>query len=72
MKGFKPIINAKSKVLILGTFPSQSSLKMKQYYANATNLFWPLSMLYWKIRIMRLRRNYGIQRLPISTRNYTY
>ena len=42
MKGFKPIINAKSKVLILGTFPSQSSLKMNQYYANATNLFWPL------------------------------
>ena len=42
MKGFKPIINAKSSVLILGTFPSQSSLKMNQYYANATNLFWPL------------------------------
>ena len=42
MKGFKPIINAKSKVLILGTFPSQSSLKKNQYYANATNLFWPL------------------------------
>ena len=42
MKGFKPIINAKSRVLILGTFPSQSSLKMNQYYANATNLFWPL------------------------------
>ena len=42
MKGFKPIVNAKSRVLILGTFPSQSSLKMNQYYANATNLFWPL------------------------------
>ena len=42
MKGFKSIINSKSKVLILGTFPSQSSLKMNQYYANATNLFWPL------------------------------
>lgn len=42
MKGFPPIVNAKSKVLILGTFPSQASIKMKQYYANATNLFWPL------------------------------
>lgn len=42
MKGFKPIVNAKSRVLILGTFPSKDSLKVNQYYANATNLFWPL------------------------------
>ena len=42
MKGFKPIVNAKSKLLILGTFPSQASLEMNQYYAYATNLFWPL------------------------------
>ncbi len=42
MKGFKPIVNAESKVLILGTFPSKDSLKVNQYYANATNLFWPL------------------------------
>lgn len=42
MKGFKPIINAKSKVLVLGTFPSQASLKVNQYYANFNNLFWPL------------------------------
>ena len=42
MKGFKPIVNAKSKVLILGTFPSQASLEMNQSYAYATNLVWPL------------------------------
>jgi TDG/mug DNA glycosylase family protein len=42
MKGFKPIVNASSRMLILGTFPSKDSLKVNQYYANATNLFWPL------------------------------
>ena len=31
---FAPIVNANSKVLILGTMPSEQSLKYQQYYGN--------------------------------------
>jgi len=39
---FKPFIDNDSKVLILGTFPSESSLKQHQYYGNKQNQFWRL------------------------------
>jgi double-stranded uracil-DNA glycosylase len=38
--GFDPIVGKTAKVLILGTFPSEESLKQKQYYAHPRNLFW--------------------------------
>ena len=36
----KPIYNDKSKVLILGSFPSVISRENNFYYANPTNRFW--------------------------------
>lgn len=41
-EGFDPIVGASSKVLILGTFPSEESLKRKQYYAHPRNVFWEM------------------------------
>ena len=40
--GFDPIVGESPKILILGTFPSQSSIKAKEYYANPQNQFWPI------------------------------
>jgi len=40
--GLEPIINKDTKVLILGSFPSEKSLETKQYYANPGNQFWKL------------------------------
>ena len=37
---FPPIAEKNAKVLILGTFPSEESLKQNQYYANPRNSFW--------------------------------
>jgi double-stranded uracil-DNA glycosylase len=41
-EGFDPIAGKTVNVLILGTFPSEESLKQKQYYAHPRNLFWDM------------------------------
>jgi len=38
--GFPPIAKENAKVLILGTLPSEESLKHHQYYAHPRNAFW--------------------------------
>lgn len=42
MKGFPPIADAKATILILGTMPSEESLKKKEYYGNPRNAFWKI------------------------------
>ncbi len=39
-KSFEPIINKDSKILILGSLPSDKSIMANEYYANKTNHFW--------------------------------
>lgn len=39
-KGLAPIIDKDTKVLILGSFPGNDSLKLQEYYANPRNQFW--------------------------------
>lgn len=41
-KGLCPICEENTKVLVVGTFPSEKSLKNNQYYNNPTNQFWKL------------------------------
>jgi hypoxanthine-DNA glycosylase len=40
--GFDPVINKKSKILILGTMPGAESLKKQEYYAFSRNIFWKI------------------------------
>lgn len=40
VRSFEPIVDHRTKVLILGTMPSQISLVRGQYYANPRNAFW--------------------------------
>ena len=42
---FEPIYNNKSKVLILGTFPSVKSREQQFYYGHPQNRFWKLLAL---------------------------
>lgn len=39
---FAPVYDARSKVLILGTFPSVKSREMQFYYGHPQNRFWKL------------------------------
>lgn len=38
----KPVVDNKSRILILGSMPGGESLRKKQYYGHARNAFWPL------------------------------
>jgi hypoxanthine-DNA glycosylase len=42
LTGLPPLIDERSRVLILGSFPSEESLRRQQYYAYSRNQFWPI------------------------------
>ncbi len=42
IEGFPPIVGEDSRVLILGSMPSETSLKKQQYYGHDRNAFWSI------------------------------
>ena len=40
--GLPPIIDKRSRTLILGSLPGDESLRLGQYYAKSSNQFWPI------------------------------
>lgn len=39
---FAPIVDSNSRVLLLGTMPSEESLRKQQYYGHKSNQFWKI------------------------------
>lgn len=62
---FPPIIDEKSKVLILGSIPGVKSLEKQEYYAHPQNQFWRLMFnifeedycIDYQIKIALLKKN---------------
>lgn len=50
-RGFTPVFDPDSKVLILGSFPSVKSRKVEFYYGNKQNRFWRTVCGYFKEEI---------------------
>ncbi len=42
ISGFSAIADENARLLILGSMPSESSLKKQQYYGHERNAFWPI------------------------------
>jgi TDG/mug DNA glycosylase family protein len=42
-RGFDPVVDADTRLLILGSLPGDASLKAGQYYGNPQNAFWRLT-----------------------------
>ena len=64
-RGLPPIVPPNARVLMLGSFPGEESLKQAQYYAHPRNQFWrllgdivdaPLAELPYENRLVRLAR----------------
>ncbi|WP_101688624.1 DNA-deoxyinosine glycosylase [Dysgonomonas massiliensis] len=45
---FPPIVDQHTKILMLGTMPSEESLKRQEYYGNPKNQFWTLLFTVYK------------------------
>ncbi len=61
LEGFAPVADENSSVLLLGSMPSEESLRRGQYYGNLRNHLWPLLFQLFE---RKLPDDYG-QRLQL-------
>lgn len=54
LRGLPPVIDHRTRLLVLGSFPSVASLQAGQYYAHPRNHFWPLLSALWDMDLRSL------------------
>ena len=50
-KGFEPVFDCESEILILGSFPSKMSFEVGFYYGHPRNRFWKMLEGFFKIKL---------------------
>jgi hypoxanthine-DNA glycosylase len=54
LQGLPPVISARTRLVVLGSFPGVASLQAQQYYGHPRNQFWPLLGAIWGEELLRL------------------
>jgi len=47
LRGLPPLVDERTRLLVLGSFPGGVSLQKQQYYAHAQNQFWKILHAIW-------------------------
>lgn len=47
LQGLAPVIDERTRLVILGSFPGVASLQAHQYYGHPRNQFWPILSALW-------------------------
>jgi len=49
LQGLAPLIDHRTRLVVLGSFPGVASLQAGQYYAHPRNHFWPVLSALWNV-----------------------
>jgi len=54
LQGLAPVIGRRTRLVVLGSFPSVASLQARQYYGHPRNHFWPILSALWGIDLVAM------------------
>lgn len=54
LQGLNPVIDTRTRLIVLGSFPGVASLQAGEYYAHPRNQFWPLLSTIWSVDLRAL------------------